>query len=196
MRSEKGQSPVPVSVRGQSPVPVSVQGQSLIEVIIASAAGILIVAALVFTTLFSLRNANFAKTSAQATKLAQEGIEKVRTIRNRDVLGSVYFTACPPEPESCSPSNGGDVPTASKFSDLWVIKMRDSCDPCYFILNNNVLNQSVPTGFDDLGNGLKRQVQISDDANYDIQKTITVIVQWSDATGPHESKLVTILRKL
>lgn len=155
-------------------------GQSLIEVIVAATVGILVLTALTFATLFSLRNANFSKTSAQATKLAQEGIEMVRTLRDRD--GSVIFTA--------------DSTTTSKFSDLWGIQMSNSCTPCYFSLTSG-LNQSVATSFDNLGNGLERQIQISEDAtNWNIQKIVTVIVRWIDSTGPHESKLTTILRKL
>ncbi|MDO8576947.1 MAG: prepilin-type N-terminal cleavage/methylation domain-containing protein [Candidatus Daviesbacteria bacterium] len=156
-------------------------GQSLIEVIVAVTVGILVVSALTFATIFSLRNASFAKNSAQATKLAQEGIEKVRTIRDRD--GSVIFTA-------------GNT-TTSKFSDLWGVQMSTSCTPCYFSLSNG-LNPSVAANFDDLGNGLQRQIQISEEANVDwrSQKKITVVVKWSDFAGSHESKLVTILRRL
>lgn len=158
-------------------------GQSLIEVIVAMTVGILVVTALTFATIFSLRNASFAKNSAQATKFAQEGIERVRTLRDRD--GAVSYIISASE-------------STTKFSDLWPISF--SCPSnCYFYFfpagpsgvltgGNNVTFESVPlTNF-------KRQFQI-EGAAVD-QKKFTVIVQWTDFAGPHESKLTTILRKL
>lgn len=157
------------------------KGQSLLEVIIAMTVGILVVTALVFAVIFSLRNAQFAKNSAQATKLAQEGIERVRTLRDRD--GSVVFSTA--------------STTTTKFSDLWAIQMSESCAGgiCYFRLGGG-LTQSVATSFEDLGNKLQRQVQITEDANWATQKKVTVIVQWTDFAGEHQSQLTTILRKL
>ena len=158
----------------------SSRGQSLAEVIVASAVGILVVSALVFAIIFSLRNANFSKNQAQATKLAQEGMEKVRSIRDRD--GVVIFT-----------HSGG---TTAKFTDLWSVRLRDSCDPCYFTFVSNNLNGGVITSYETLTNGMLRQVQMSDDINFDKEKTISVVVKWVDFAGSHESRLKTILRKL
>lgn len=160
----------------------NVKGQTLMEVVVAVAVGILVVAALVFATIFSLRNANFAKNQAQSTKFAQEGIEQVRSIRDRD--GAVFFT-----------HSGGST---SKFSDLWSVRLSDSCTPCFFTLvsSSNNLNQAAAQSFETLTNAMQRQVQISDDVNFDKEKTITVVVKWSDFAGPHESKLTTVLRKL
>lgn len=157
------------------------KGQSLIEMIVVITVGLLVVGALTFTTLFSLRNAQFSKTSAQATKLSQEGVEKVRSIRDRDE--SVIFTT----------TNF----VTSKFSDLWALKMSDSCNPCYFRLTAaGGLNEGTAATFENLGSGLERQVQISDDVNFGSEKNITVVTHWSDFAGIHESKLSTILRKI
>lgn len=144
------------------------KGQSLIEVIIATTVGILVVTALTFATIFSLRNANFAKNSAQATKLAQEGIEKVRTLRDRD-----------------------------GFTQLWPITFSCSIEVnnCYFYFNavgtlmggNALIFETIPPNF-------KRQFQI-EDAGAE-QKKVTSIVRWTDFAGDHESELTTILGKL
>lgn len=160
------------------------RGSSLIEVIIAATVGILVVTALTFATIFSLRNANFAKNSSQATKLAQEGLESVRSIRDRDEEGKISY-------------NTGSS-TLTKFSDLWPIVF--SCDisvnNCYFYFNPSDIFQGVNLFETPLPN-FKRQFQIEDDADAPAQqKKVTAIVRWNDFAGLHESKLTTILRKL
>lgn len=164
-------------------------GQSLIEVIVAATVGIMVVGALTFATIFSLRNANFAKNSAQATKLAQEGIEKIRTLRDRD--GLVIYTS-------------GGV-TVSKFSDLYNPALSFSCslniNNCYFYFNvAGTLTGGTSANFDsNITPNFQRQFLIEDaDPG---QKKITALVKWSDfACGAtpncHESRLTTILRKL
>lgn len=72
----------------------SEKGQTLIELIVVIAVIIVVVAALTFATIASLRNANFSQNQAQATKLAQEGLEKVRILRDRDTTGAgIWSTA-------------------------------------------------------------------------------------------------------
>ncbi|MBI4036043.1 hypothetical protein HY383_03760 [Candidatus Daviesbacteria bacterium] len=168
-------------------------GQSLLEVVTASAVGILVVAALTYATIFSLRNATFAKNSAQATKLAQEGIEKVRSSRDRNSSISGSFTL-----NSQTIDNWQDT-------DLWTNQISPNCTPnCYFKFSGSSFQFStaannIPNNAEDpLSDGkFKRVVILSDDSTtYTTQKTVTVIVQWTDFAGPHQSKLTTILRKL
>lgn len=159
-------------------------GQSLLEVVTASAVGILVVSALTYATIFSLRNATFAKNSAQATKLAQEGIERVRTLRDRD--GQVNYTI-------------STTSSTSKFSDLWQSSVSLSCEAtCYFYFSTDSTEgvligadawETVPPNF-------KRRFQIEDEGTNHDQKKVTVIVQWTDFAGTHESRLTTILRKI
>ena len=59
-------------------------GQSLIELIVVTAVAVIVVGALTFATIASLRNAAFAKNQSQATKLAQDGLERMRSLRDRD----------------------------------------------------------------------------------------------------------------
>lgn len=73
---------------------INQEGNSLLEVLVASTVGVLVVTALTFATIFSIRNARFAQNSAQATKLAQEGLEKVRTQRDRRTI-NLWSMTCP-----------------------------------------------------------------------------------------------------
>lgn len=177
------------------------KGQSLIEVIIAITVGVFVVMSLVFATIFSLRNANFSKASAQATKLAQEGIERVRSGRDRNLaissgegLGSVN-------------SWDGDVTGAGA---LWAYQIEGSCGSsvvpvtyCYLnvspqgILSYLAVDSKIPEGAEEIpGTNFKRVVILSDEPlTYYLQKTVTSIVSWKDFAGEHESKLTTILRR-
>lgn len=175
-------------------------GQSLIEVIIAATVGVLVVTALTFATIFSLRNASFAKNSAQATKLAQEGIERVRSGRDRNLaigrLGSITSW-------DGSSSVACSGPTV-KSDSIWCYQINSTCNPnCYFnVTNAGALKSlgagsSIPAFAELILPNFKRVVILSDDeSSYTDQKKVTVVVQWTDFAGPHESKLTTILRRL
>lgn len=159
------------------------RGQSLLELIIVVGLALMVIAALTFATITSLRNAYLSQSSLQATKFAQQGVEKVRSIRDRD--GSVLTSF-----------NGG----TNKFSQLWSIKLYEVCLPlpCNFLLNpvNNSLSQQTSAA-EDLGGGFKRAVKIADDASsYQNKKTVTIIVNWTDFSGTHESRLTTYLRRI
>lgn len=179
-------------------------GQSILEVVVAVTVSILIVAALVFATLFSLRDANFAKNSAQATKLAQEGIEMVRSGRDRNSSISISGVST----VNSWSNTGGSVWT-------YQIRVAGGCDnpstngKCYFRIGSNGSLTNTAAGFaatsfpsslaesvSSASQVFQRIATLSDDASYQVQKTVTVIVRWEDATGAHESRLVTILRKL
>lgn len=191
-------------------------GQSLVEVIIASTVGILVVVALTFATIFSLRNASFSKNSAQATKLAQEGIERVR--KGRDRNRSISISGKPVVSWDGTTGICTSHPEV-KADSIWCyqIKAVTECEnptltgsKCYFSISPN--GNLTPIGFaftpnqsnpiPSLAEGtpspspvFRRAVILSDDAKYYTQKTVTVIVTWTDVTGFHESRLVTILRK-
>lgn len=180
----------------------SEQGQSLIEVIVAATVGILVVTALTFATIFSLRNANFAKNSEQATKLAQEGIERVRTGRDRNagINNLASSTDCP----NVSSWNGDITGSGS----VWSCKIYAVCTGganCYFKFNPSSPNElnflissvNFPSLAENIPPMFQRAVILSDDlTTYGNQKTVSVIVKWNDFSGVHESRLSTILRKI
>lgn len=201
-------------------------GQSLIEVIIAISVGILVVTALTIATIFSLRNAQFSKNSAQATQLAQEGIDRVRTGRDRNQCINGLTS---PSVNSWDGNNSDpncSVPAVPGSGSIWVYQITNTnsgCDnppptgnggKCYFNVDPSGVLKTDFSGFDFVPTAIKpmptiaesipptnpvfkRAVLLSDDpTNYTTQKTVTVIVQWSDFSGLHESKLTTVLRKL
>jgi len=180
------------------------KGQSLAELVIVMAVAIVIVGALVLTTIATLRNSQFSKNQAQATKLAQEGIEKVRTGRDRNALLSNMLS-------STATSWAGD---GTAGTDIWSTQIYNGCgntpNNCYLkfvsacsvnsatCYNLNWLSTSTtfPGGAEDL-TPFKRVVVISDTAaTYSIEKQVSVIVQWTDFAGNHESRLSTVLRKI
>lgn len=172
------------------------KGQSLIELVIVISIGAVVVGALVFATISSLRNAQFAKNQAQATKLAQEGLEKVRSLRDRNIPTSIQYPGL----------------TDARFSDLWGIdfscSVPQSCPTapstcpsgnCYFYFNasNSELRNATPVNFEEISDSyFKRQFFIEDYVDGTQQKKVTSVVTWTDFSGPHESRLTTILRRI
>lgn len=166
------------------------KGQSLMELVVVIAVIIIVVSALTFATIASLRNAQFSKNQAQATKLAQEGIERIRALRDRDTANAINYIK-------------GDGSMATKFSDLWAVNL--SCPTnCYFYFNYAsppVLIGATVANFENIPPPpdtpqFSRKVIIEDVGNGQSQKKVTVITGWTDISGPHESKLTTILGKI
>lgn len=160
------------------------RGQSLLETIVVLSLTTIVIGALTFTTITSLRNAQFAKNLSQVTKLAQEGIEKTRSLRDRN--GVVELTK-------------SDSTKTSSFVELYDLSL--SCEisnpNCYFNLNSDSeLIEANAATFEEIDGVFKRQIIIEDGIDGDIEKKVTSIVKWSDFAGEHESKLTTILRKL
>lgn len=156
----------------------SEKGQSLIELVVSMAIAVLVLGALTFAVIISLRNAQFAKNQAQATKLAQESLENIRSLRDRD--GKVDYIK-------------SDLTHTTKFSDLWSIAF--SCPGnCYFFFNASAVLTGGSSGtFETILPNFTRQIQIEDASSGSTQKEITAVVRWSDAQGAHESRLNTIL---
>lgn len=178
------------------------KGQTLIELIIVVAVSVIIIGALVFAIIASLRNAQFSKNQSLATKLAQEGIERVRSGRDRnkciDNLG-----------DTVKSWNGNN--SSCPGGSIWNYQIYNGCGSggtaCYFKFISNTdgdlsyltSSSTFPSGVEDIyGNGqFKRAIVLNDDSDtYTTQKTVTALVQWTDFSGPHQSKLSTILRKL
>lgn len=157
------------------------KGQSLLEIVIALGLALIISTGLIITTVNGLKNSQFSKNQAQATKYAQEAIDQVRTIRDRD------YTVC-------GPSN------IDRFSDLWPVGVCSVA--CSYNLKKSSTDgycpgdKSSPIWLKDssspetIGN-FKRQILIDTFALN--QKRVTVNVSWTDISGFHQSQLVTIL---
>lgn len=166
---------------------ISSTGQSLLEVLIVLAVAIVVMTALVGVILNGLKNAKFAQNQAKSTKYAQEAVEQITAMRDRNSL--INF-------------NG----TSQPFSNLFVVFssastpsciLPDTSAQCYFKLSSSIsppLQQvSYPLGIkQSLGNGLSREIYFENGSSKD-EKKLTVKVIWTDASGDHESNLQTVL---
>ncbi len=152
-------------------------GQTLIELMVVILVSVIIIGALVFTTIASLRNAQFSKNQAQATKLAQAGIETVRSLRDRNGLISYQ---------------GNQI----QFSDLWTTDFTctGGAPNCQFFFSDTGLLVSG-NFFESISPNFKRQVLIEGSGGTE-SKNFTVTVGWTDFSGSHASRLTTILGKI
>jgi len=94
---------------------ILLSGQSLFEVIVALALVTLIITAVVTLATSSIRNADFSRDNALATKYAQEAVEWMR--QERDVSWSTFRTATLSKTQlgTLSWSAGTDVIPGTKF---------------------------------------------------------------------------------
>lgn len=153
----------------------SQKGQSLLEVVVTIGVLVVIVTGLTVVTINGLKNSQFSKNQLQATKLAQAGLEEVRTIKNRNcpvIVGedSYWWFNAP--------------------SLVWGESKVDNTN-FQIILNNSQCELKQNSNPDTFNNQFKRFVEMRNDPAGG--KLITVRVSWSDFSGSHEAKHVTIL---
>lgn len=161
-------------------------GQSLLEIAITLGIVIVVASALAIITINGIKNSQFSKNQALATKFAQEGLESVRTIRDRD------YTVC---------LDKGNPSSCENWSKFWGI----SCDPsCEVNLSFNKpscspTEEEIPFCLiasekkESIEGKFERQIQVTEAGPN--QKQVKSKVSWTDASGTHASELVTILAK-
>lgn len=165
------------------------KGQSLLELVIGLGLITIVISALTILTVAGLRNSQFSKNQLQATKLAQEVLEKVRTVKSSNY-------------EVCLAGQGVAGNPCSYWEDIWSVNFGSlpSCTTnCTFVLSScgapvhPCLRASAVEGAVGTGSftGL---VTVEDEAVS--QKRITSTVYWTDSTGKHSSKIVTIFSKI
>lgn len=161
-----------------------IKGQSLLELVIAIGLVMVIVTGIALTTINGLKNSQFSKNQTQATKLAQEALEQVRTIRDRD-----YYV--------CRGS-------CQRWSEFWSDTQCSTGFPCTFTLSTTGCTISglpdvpfclVQSTGQSIGN-FKREVIISDLSTSLFRKRVTSRISWTDISGEHNSELVTILANI
>lgn len=199
------------------------KGQSLMELVVVIAVMVVVVGALTFATIASLRNAQFSKNQAQATKLAQEALEWVRTGRDRNSpISNILSTSV----VSWNGTGANDaiwdyhISGSREENCDYELVSPDTAKKCYFkvspdgsLQNIGYQSASFPTSLAEAippspaTAVFKRAVSLSDDINdnrifsdsdddwHNIKK-VTAIVIWTDFSGSHQSILTTILRKL
>ncbi len=197
------------------------KGQSLIEVLIAVAVGTVIIASLLGLATRSNRNANFARASGQASKLAQQGLEIVRNIETLNETGAIKS---PPLADLCTAA------TCDKWTDLYNYDLGlGNNDLRVFSLVDNVADPSCsgwclvdstppPEEITHDNFNFERTVEISDTPrdttgisdchttippppvsngfDFHDAKQVTVKVTWDDPTGSHEVSVSTCINNL
>lgn len=147
-------------------------GESLLEVTISLGLALLVVTALTVTTVNGLKNSQLSQNQLKATKYAQEGIERMRQIRERN---------CPVT------FNSNQYVWYGPGDSIWLV---DPAGKYRFTITQTECRLDASTTPEELDNNkFKRSVSITGTAT----KKVTVSVTWNDFSGSHESKLETSL---
>lgn len=160
------------------------KGQSLIEVLIVLAITAIMVGALIIVILTGLKNSQYAQNQNKATKYAQETIERIRTLRDRNNIITLY--------------NGSDFSSATFDNFLKDSnKCADKANACYFHLDQDLQFYEITSTLADPyqyilpDENFSEQIKVWKEGNN--EKTFSVRISWKDASGFHESNLQTIL---
>ncbi len=198
-------------------IPRGSRGQTLIEILIAIAVGTVIVTAVLALATRSSRNANFARNEEQASKLAEEGFEIIRNIRDVNVANSVVNYS----PGTCAGSctkwsdlyeTGVDIPDTAPYGDE-VKLLAPGVAPCttlasWCIVGNPVVKETITND----NQNFTRKVFLADTSvdsgevsnchtadngfDYHDSKQVTVAVSWDDPVGHHEVKAVSCINNI
>lgn len=167
------------------------KGQSLLEVVVLIGLALVIVTGLTIVTVNGLKNSQYSQNQAQATRLAKDAIDKVRTMSDQNCPVAV-----------------GAGPTYYYWYDnsslIWPVRLSNTntyrfqqgfnCGPAQpsgtILVSQpaNTPDNSIPTP---LQGTFRRFITIDDfSAN---QKRVNVRVEWTDLSGQHKSDLTTII---
>ena len=190
------------------------KGQTLIEVIAAIAVGTIIITALLSLAARGNRNANFARTSAQATKIAQQGLEIIRNIDSVQATDAIInHTGCSPD---CRWFDMYDEAFGAPAADYNFALVKFDTGLCTIIeswcldFGSGTPNKEQISA--DLGN-FTREVRIEDDSTLSgggpnpcnggtpplsstETKLVTVTVRWDDPSGAHQTEVSTCISNL
>lgn len=193
------------------------KGQTLIEAIIAIAIGTLIIAAILGLATRSNRNANFARSSTQASKLSQQGLEIIRNIETVNEANSIFglIPGCVPACVQWSELYGvdlgvpGDTGTYGDEFRLW--QPGGSCTSSTWCLEGSPATSETITNDNQ---NFTRRVFIADTSTtsvpvgvsnchtadngfgYGDSKQVTVVVEWTDPVGAHEAVVTSCINNL
>ncbi len=186
------------------------KGQTLIEVVITLGVALIIITSILVLANASNRRATIARQSTQASKLAQEGMEIVRNIRDVDndqavqegLIGLIPCTAASP----CSWSDLYGDPVNTFSARLEKPSTGDcSISESWCLVSGietvlNIFTRSITVSDDDIGGGPGEDVICAEDPppgqpeleGTDI-KRVTVTVSWESPIGDQEREVVSCL---
>ena len=178
------------------------RGQNMLELVLGLGLIAVVSMAISIISVNSLQNTQFSKNQTQATKLAQEIMEKVRTVKNSN------FGICSQSQVAAGPSA-----VCTNWEQVWADQFgtfETNCvsnQTCTYVLGTSCLTPVGTSASEtnpfclkhsatalDLGNGFTGQVFIEDEQTS--QKRVTIRVNWTDTSGAHMSELVTILSRI
>lgn len=178
----------------------SKKGQTLIEAVVALAIALLLITSVLTLVNRSNARATNARQSTQASKLAQEGMEIVRNIRDVDAEDAVRVGAggCGSPPKYCKWS---DLYTATQNTATAYLQEPSDCG----ISESWCLVGVQPASEQTVIDIFSRSVEISDDTlpSGDIcsdlgltetqTKRVTVAVTWQSPLGAQERTVISCL---
>lgn len=161
------------------------KGQSLLEIAVSLGLVALIITILTITTLNGLRNSQFAKNQVLASSYAQQGIELIKVMRQRDCQITVtsttdiykWYTTTGTQKLIWTTT---DEPFRLNNGNFFIANTGSTCSLAQGnlgeSLENNVFNRR--TRIERLSDGVLR---------------VTVIVSWNDFSGAHEATNVSLI---
>lgn len=174
-------------------------GQTLVELVISMALILIVITAVTILTVKGLQNSQFSRNQVQATKLAQEGIEKMRTIRdnNYTVCGwstsantvapnGLWSAVCPGSGCRYLLQQTAGTCGSTATSALWIN-----------FTASTTATENVTIG----GVTFKRVITVTNEndltgaATSNVKK-VNVSVSWTDSGGAHNSNIETILSRI
>lgn len=175
------------------------KGQALLEILIALVIGIIVATAFVTLGVVSVRNSRFSTNQTTATKLAQEGMEAIVTIRDQNTSGAVigiggnqrWADLYNPPSLTCSPP---DDPTVSCLLTDFILQ-EAPCTPGGLPTptpQRCIEKNASPPVLNRPNDIFKRKIRITETgvAGEETEiKNVTVFVYWTDPTGLHKSVL-------
>ncbi|MCR4324113.1 MAG: hypothetical protein NUV69_00290 [Candidatus Curtissbacteria bacterium] len=142
------------------------EGQSLIEVVVALGVVIVLITSLVSTSLLTQRGARGAKANTQATKLAEQSLEKMRVFRDRRGFSALVNN---------SSANCYILDSTNPDPSAWALSTAN-CPPGENVVLDNIT--------------FTRRIQVSSSGQ---NKLIVVTVSWQDSAGTQTVTNSTIL---
>ena len=162
--------------------------QTLLELTIVAGLTIMVISAVSISSVIGLRNSQFAQNQSAATKLAEDGIEKIRSLRGRN------WSVCLSSVDS---KRWGELYSTPSFNASEVILKTAPSSICPGITNGQQFLFATSASLPDLSptsdSPFTRRLYLEKLSPNEIK--VTSRVTWSDYSGSHNSELVTIFTK-
>lgn len=160
------------------------RGQSLLEITLTLGIAALVISAIAITTIIGLQNSEYSQNQIQATKLAQEGLEAIRSMRDNDTPVTYLIN-----PYCWNDSDTNKVWTLSTGTYyLRLSSTPGSACSGYSALSDSPSEPKIQGKFN---RTVLMEPAFIAAGQYQIKFTVTV--SWVDSSGTHQSALATIL---